>query len=130
MRKITTFLILFGLLSPIFSFAQEPMGPPETLEEAKEMGKQVGKQTLEKLPDILKGIWEREILPAWRKMYNWAKNIWDSYIWPKIGSWLKKEIEERKPAIEEEFKKEKEEVKKEAPEIGKSIWERFKELFD
>ena len=57
-------------------------------------------------------------------------------IWPKMASWIKKEIEprvkeemeKRKPMIEEEFQKEKQELKEEVPEVSKSLWEKFKEL--
>ena len=111
---------------PSFSFAQ--VQPPETLEEAKEIGEKTFGDFLKKLPETLEKIWKEEALPLWQKMYNWGKNIWDSYIWPEIGPWFKKEIEKRKPLIEEEFKKEKEEIKEEVPKVGKSLWERFKEL--
>lgn len=141
--KIIPILVILGFLLPSFSFAPTPnlvwgfaqkeiITPPETLEEAKEIGERTIKGTIESFPKILERVWREEVLPIWRGMYNWAKkNFWDPYIWPslkKIESIFKKEMGERKPIIKEEFKKEKEELKEEAPKIGKSLWERFKEL--
>lgn len=138
-KNLIIILILFGLILPIFSFAQAPpsqfITPPETLEEAREMGEKTLKFSLENLPEILKKIWEEEVLPIWKKMYDWFK----INIWPKIETWFKKEveprakeeIEKRKPVIEEEFKKEKEELKETAPTTWQTIlnlWEKFKEL--
>ena len=131
--KITSILIISGLLLPIFSFAQnQPITPPKTLEEAKAIGEKALEVSKTKLPGIIEKIWKEEVLPVWQKMYEWF-NI---NIWPKIESWFKKEvqlrakeeIEKRKPIIKEEFKKEKEEMKEEVPEVTKSLWERFKEL--
>lgn len=142
MRKYLLSILLISLILPSFSFAQEvpQLTPPKTLDEAKEIGERAGRKTLELLPGILKNIWRNEVLPIWQKMYDWGKNLWTNYIWPKLGSWLKREveprveeeIEKRKPIIEEEFQKEKEElkeeIKKELPKVKKSLWERFKEL--
>jgi len=124
--KIISFLLIFGLFSPFFSFAQEkPITPPETLEKAKE----IGKGFPERIAETLERVWREEVLPLWQKIYNWLKKtLWDPYISP----FFKREIEKRKPIIEEEFQKEKkeikEEVKTELPKAGKSLWERFKEL--
>ncbi|MFC1663771.1 hypothetical protein ACFL0A_01450 [Patescibacteria group bacterium] len=136
-KTIIIFSIV-GLLLPSFTFAkqQPPIEAPETLDQAKEMGIQAGQELQKSLPEILKRIWEEEVLPLWNKMWNWAKNLWNSFLWPKIENIfkgeveprLKEEIEKRKPIIEEEFKKEKEELIEELPEVGKSLWERFKEL--
>ena len=118
---------------PGFSLAQtQPLQPPETLEEAKEMGKKALEVSQKELPGILEKVWKEEVLPIWQKMYDWFK----ANIWPKIESWFKKEVEprvkeeveKRKPIIGEEFKKEKEELKGEVPEVTKSLWEKFKEL--
>jgi len=118
---------------PSFSFAQnQPISPPKTLEEAKEMGEKALETGQKELPGIIEKIWKEEVLPVWQKMYDWFKKN----IWPKIESWFKKEvqprakeeIEKRKPLIEEEFKKEKEEMKEEVPKVTKSLWEKFKEL--
>ncbi len=117
-------LIITVSILPNFSFAQtqpQPLGPPETVEEAKE----IGKGLLEKLPRTLEKIWKEEVLPFLKKISNWLKEkIWDSY----IGPFFKKEIEKRKPIIKEEFKKEKEELREEVPKVGKSLWQKFKEL--
>lgn len=137
-KTLLIFLIGVGFLLPNFAFLKDqPVGPPKTLGEAKEMGLSFFKEAKEKLPGILAEIWKGEVLPFWRKMFNWFKEN----IWPKILSWFKKniekpakeEIEKRKEIIKEELKKEAEETKKEIkeeviPKTTKSLWEKFKEL--
>jgi hypothetical protein len=121
-RKIIIIWAIVGILLPSFAFVQtQPVSPPETLEEVKEIGKKIEKE----IPKMLEKVWKEEILPIWQKIYNWLKKtFWDPY----LGPFFKREIEKRKPIIEEEFKKEKEEMKEELPRVGKSLWERFKEL--
>ena len=137
-KNIIIFGVLLGLILPNFAFAQQ-IGPPETLEQAKEIAERAGQEIQFNLPDVLKKIWEEETLPIFQKIWSFIKNIWDSYAWPNIKKlWQKitapfiEEIEKRKPIIEEEFQKEKqvikEEIKTELPKAGKSLWERFKEL--
>ena len=132
-KIIINFLIIFSLISPVFSLAQnQPVQPPETLEEVQKIGEKALEVGEKELPGVLEKIWKEEVLPIWEKMYQWCK----INIWPKIESWFKEEVEprvkeeaeKRKPIIEEEFKKEKEEVQGELPEVTKSLWEKFKEL--
>ena len=137
-RNLVVILVIFGVLLPSFAFFQEqPVSPPETLEEAREIGERALEVSKKELPGILEKIWKEEVLPIWQKMYDWFK----TNIWPKIEFFFKKEveprakgeIEKRKPIIKEEFKKEKEELKKEVkeevfPKAFKSLWEKFKEL--
>lgn len=138
MKKIITILILFGFLLPILAFAQfaqnQPLTPPETLEEAKTMGEKI----LIAFPQALKEPWQ-EALRIWGRMADIFSNWWNYHIfpwlksiWHKILSIFIQETERRKPIIKEEFEKEKkeikEEIKQEVPKAGKSLWERFKEL--
>jgi len=135
MKKVIVTLILASLILPTVALTQEsptPLQPPETMEEAKELGEKALETAQKELPGALGRIWREEVLPIWEKMYNWfLENIW-----PKISSWFKKEaeprvkgeIEKRKPILEEEFQKEKEELKEEVPEVSKSLWEKFNEL--
>jgi len=132
--KTVIILAMVGLIFPSISLAQE-IKIPGTLGEVKEFGVKIIKAILEKLPAIIVKTWKEEALPVWQKMWNWFKNIWNLYIWPKIEwLWQKilslfgKEMEKRKPIIEEEFKKEKKELKEELPGVKKSLWEKFKEL--
>lgn len=126
MKKIIVSLILVGILLPGFSLSQEPIKfqAPETMEEVKEIGGKALEVGEKELPGILERIWKEEVLPIWKKMYDWFK----LHIWAKIWPLAEKEIEKRKPLIKEEFQKEKEELKEEAPKVGKSLWEKFKEL--
>ena len=147
--KIIFSLLILGFILPLSSFAQEelPIEAPKTIEEAKGMVEKSGQKILEVMPGFIKKIWREEVLPIWRKMWDWFKDIWKSYIqpffhnlWysslkPRIQSLLQKareligrEIEEREPMIKEEFEKEKEEIIEEIPKVTESLWERFKGL--
>lgn len=125
MKKVIISLILLGILLPGFFFAQEPKTQaPETIEDVKELGEKALEVGKKELPGIIERIWKEDVLPIWRKMYDWFKlNIW-AKIWP----WAEEEIEKRKPLIEEEFQKEKDELKEEAPKVGRFLWEKFKKL--
>lgn len=123
---------------------------PGTLEEIKD----VGLKALGFIPELLKGIWDG-FSGFCLKVWNFLKNVWDSYIYPFFYNlWQKtlgKEIKERTPVIKEEYKKEKEEmgeegsalffhlvpingnslkeeIKTELPGTLKSLWEKFKKL--
>ncbi len=130
MRRGLIMLVILGLILPSFSFAQPaPISPPETLDQAKQMGGKALEVSKKELPGILEKIWKEEILPLWQKMYDWfKKTVWQPYLEPVF----KKELEKRRPGLEEEFKKEKEETKTSArtdvPKALKSLWERLKEL--
>lgn len=121
-------LVIIGLVLPNFAYLQT-QGTPETFEQLKELGGKAFEAVQKLFPEAVKKAWQEEVLPIWEKMYNWLKeNIWDPY----LGSFLKKEIEKRKPTLEEEFEKEKKEMKEsakeEVPKATKSLWEKFKEL--
>jgi len=125
MNRGLMILLIFGLILPGFSFAQnQKILIPATLEEGWLIIQNFFKIFCESFPRILKNIWNNEVLPVWSKMWEWFK----INIWMKIEGFFKREIEMRKPVIEEEFKKEKEELKTEIPQVKKSLWERLKEL--
>ena len=130
--KIISILIIFGILLPSFSFAQQSITPPGTLDEAKKIGERALETAQKEIPGIFERIWKEEVLPVWQKIFNWVKSkIWEPYLWPwfeNIQALFGEELEKRKPIIKEEFQKEKQEIKTEAPQLGKSLWERFKEL--
>ena len=129
--------VLINMILPSISFAQsnpQVSGPPETLEEARN----VGIKALKIFPAVFKGLWQ-EALGVWQAMFRAIKSFWGKYIqpwlqslWEKIKTSLFQEGKRRKPIIEEEFKKEKTEMRKEiktqTPKIEKSIWEKFKDL--
>ncbi len=114
MRKANKLVILLtlSLISPLFSFAQQPkITLPKTLLE---------------LPEILEKIWQENILPAWQKLKEWLKEN----VWQKGKDLFKNELETRKPIIEAEFQQEKEELKEKFPKLKKALWERVKELIN
>lgn len=133
-KNLVCLLIMLGLILPVFSLAQteNQVSPPETLDEAKQMGEKALEVGQKELPGIIERIWKEEVMPIWQKMFDWFK----ANIWPKITDWFKKiiqpEIEKRKPIIEEEFMKEKKEMKTDVenqlPKIWDYLWEKFKKL--
>ena len=137
--KILITVVIINLILPNFGLAQETIKAPETLEQAQEFGEEVLEKTKQQLPGILQRTWQEDVLPVWRKMKQIWSKWWDTTIQPwlisivdKIKVLLGQEIEKRKPYIEQEFEKETEEliedIGKEIPKT-KSLWERFKELF-
>lgn len=133
-KSLICLFIILGLISPVFSMGQteNQASPPETLDEAKEMGKKALEVGEKELPGIIERLWKEEVMPIWQKMFDWFK----TNVWPKIVDWFKKfiqpEIEKRKPVVEEEFEKEKEEMKTEVqnqlPKIWDYLWDKFKKL--
>lgn len=123
------FLLTFSF-SGLAQGRQEAPEAPKTLEEAETLGERI----LIGFPQALIKPWQ-QALSVWGNMFNWFKNLYQSYIspwlqaiWYKILSLLGKEVEKRKPEIQEEFEKEKQEMKEDIPKVSKSLWERFKEL--
>lgn len=122
--KFSTFIItllILGLLLPSFSFAQDVVQPPETMEEAKEVGLGI----LSRLPEAVKDVWQNQFWPIWSNMWNWVKDTWQESIGPRVGIWWQKLLDflGKEPVdVKEEFQKEK-------TEMQKDTWERFKDLF-
>jgi len=125
MKYLIYFLIIGFLLVTVrpVIFAQKMPEAPKTLEEART----IGEQLLFGFPEVLKKIWQ-EALGIFRQIFNWFKNIWDSYIYPWLRGLLIKEVEKRKPEVQKKFEEEKKEMKQEIPVVTKSLWQRFMEL--
>ena len=122
---LLTILITSIGVSPVFALASAPIDAPESLEEARSLGERF----LEGLPDVVK--------TALREMFDWLKNLWNSYVFPflgylreKVSIFLEEEVEKKRPEVEKEFEKEKEELRDEFPKVSKSLWERFRELIE
>jgi len=121
-KKLSHFLIILsivGLILPNFSFIQaanqQVTQPPKIPENWDEILTIVQK-ALNIFPTVIKGAWQ-EALTIWRKMANFFKDLWNSYIWPKIEKiWIKilsifgKEVEMRKEKLPGELEKEKKEL--------------------
>lgn len=138
-KKIIIFTIILGFLLPNFGFGQTPLPNiielPKTIDEAKRMTEGAIGVAEKQLPNILEQIWEKEVIPTWKAMWEWFYSVWNRHIelkikeiWQWIKGLLGVEVEKRRPIIEEELQKEKQEIKQELPLIGQSLWERFKEL--
>ena len=125
MKYLIYFLIIGFLLVALYpvAIAQKIPEAPKTLEEART----IGEQLLFGFPEVLKKIWQ-EALGIFRQIFNWFKNIWDSYIYPWLRGLLIKEVEKRKPEVQKKFEEEKKEMKQEIPVVAKSLWQRFIEL--
>ena len=137
MKKILLSILLISLVIP--GLSQAALEVPDTIEEAKELGEEILDQSKEKIPEAMEESWKNEVLPIWKKMAGIWSKWWDDTIQPwlikildKIKALLGQEVKKRIPQVEEDFKKEKEElfqdIEKELPQ-AKSLWERFKELF-
>ena len=130
MKKTATILIIlimFSLTSSGFAFAQlDTVKPPETFEEAKEVGVRAIIIGIKELPGTMVRTFKEEVLPVWKDMYDW----FDINIWSQIKPILWQEVERRKEVVKEEFEEEKQEMKEDIPRVGKSLWERFKELWE
>ena len=156
-QKISKVLIMLSLISlvlPNFCVAQQsvPIEAPESIEEGKNMAIKAAEKIVELLPGIVKKTWKEDIIPLWKKMWEWVRNFWKSYavktfdyVWhsnlkPAMKSsvqkvknsfmrFMGKEVSERMPIIKEEFKKETEEMKEGLPRETETLWQRFKDLF-
>ena len=123
------------MASPVFAQEFNQIEAPETIEDAKEFGKQLGEQ----LPDEIEKVFDNEVVPIWEKMWAKVEEIWEQYIirWidgiiASLVGLVGREIEKRGPEIQAEFEKEKEEIKEElrneAKDASIGLWERFKSL--
>lgn len=136
-----TILVIFAL--PVFVSAQQDQKfqVPDTIDEAKQGVLDIGDKVVAAIPEVVAGIWENEVVPAWKAMWDWVKEeVWQKRVKPaleilldKIKELLGREIEKRKPLIEQEFEQEKQELKEDIKTYGKSagkgLWERFQALF-
>ena len=141
------FIFLFAFLSlaalPLCTFAQtDPkLEVPDTIEEAKEGFLNISDKIIAEIPGVIAGIWENEVVPAWKAMWKWTKEeVWEKRVQPafetlldKAKEFLGKEIEKRKPLLEQGFEQEKQELEADIRNYGKSagkgLWERFQALF-
>lgn len=135
MRIVIILFILLGAASPVFAEEYNIIEAPETIEEAKDLGKQVGEQ----LPGEMEKVFKGEVMPLWTKMLEWAQDMWNQYVtgWidqvvETIQGVIGREVEKRTPDIQEEFEKEKEELKQdiqgEAQKATKGLWKHLMSL--
>jgi len=102
-----------------------PLHAPKDLEEIQEFGEGMLEASKEQLPDIIKRLWNEDVMPLWQKMYDW----FDLNIGSKFKEVFDEEVEKRRPVVEQEYEKEKEEVKEELPIVTQNLWERLLELW-
>lgn len=132
---------------PVLSFARTAASPtpsilqvPETLEDAQHEAGQLGKKVWQKLPSILKDIWEDEVIPVWKQLWNWIMKAWDHTVkawaqslWNWIMGLFDKEINKRKDLVQEQIEEERkelqDEIAKEGENITRSLWQRLRDLF-
>jgi len=100
--KIIIILSIIGLILLNFTFAQEnkTLKAPESSVELKKWG---GK-FLELFPKTIKGAWQAAV-ETWQEMWNWLKNVWNSYIFPWLQNIWQKIWDFLKTFILERFKK-------------------------
>ncbi|HCM36965.1 MAG TPA: hypothetical protein DIS53_03510 [Candidatus Wildermuthbacteria bacterium] len=134
-------LASFALPTSIFAQGDPIFRAPDTLEGVKEDVLNIGDKVLQAIPRIIGRIWSEQVLPAWRKMGNWAKEeIWEKRVSPalqtigdRIKELLGREVEKRTESAQESLEEQGEELTGELREqterAKQSIWERFKALF-
>jgi hypothetical protein len=126
-------LVLLLSLAPLTGLAQRSLEAPQTLEEAKGFGLNI----IEQLPSKMSEIFQNEVLPLWKKIFDWfavrLAALWENTAKDWIQGWIDRikellgqEIEARKPGIQQSFQEEKQELKENIGEL--SLWERFKSL--
>jgi len=117
---------------------QESLQPGQTFETPKslEEAETFGRKLLWVFPQTLKLVCQ-EAWSVWKKMLNWFRGFWNSYIlswfkniWFKIKFYLGWEVGQKKPEIKKELEEEKQEIKEGVPKACKSLWQRFKELIE
>ncbi|OGG47033.1 hypothetical protein A2671_02155 [Candidatus Kaiserbacteria bacterium RIFCSPHIGHO2_01_FULL_49_13] len=146
-RHYLFFLVLLFFAFPPLAggFASAQADPklqvPETLDDAKEGVLNVSDKIMAAIPGVISGIWEREVVPVWKSMWNWVQEeVWQRRVQPaletlidKVMEFFGKEVEKRKPLIEQEFEQEKQELKQDienyGKDAGKGLWARFLGLF-
>jgi len=130
-KTILISFIIFNLVFSSFCLAQDALvdfETPETFEQAQQLGEEALEIGKKQLPDIIRDVWNNNVLPVWQKMYDWAyTNIW-LRIKDSLGSRVEEEIEIRKEIVDQEFEQEKEEVKKELPGILNKIWKFIRDV--
>ena len=119
-KNILIIFLILNLVLPNLCFAQLQL--PEDMEGVEGMREEALDIGKEKMPEMIKNIYREDVLPVWRKMYEW----FESHIWIKVKEVFGEEIEKRKPIIEQEFEKEKGGIKEEL--LDKSLWGRFRDL--
>ncbi len=142
--KLSLFVVFISISVLMLAYtdiaaAQGITGPPETLDDLK----QLGIKTLNLIPSIFKGeigkAWE-EAKAIWSKMYQEFKVWWDANWaakfnstvncwWLKIKTWLNQRV----GIFEQEFPRERDELKKsikqEIPQIKQDLIKKFKQIW-
>lgn len=135
-KPLFILLVVFSLIYPFSGLmAQEssptPIGPPETLEELKNMFS----RGWGAFPVAFKSALN-EALSIWQRLYQWLKGWWGADWGIKLKIWVDSVWEriktlflQREAIFKEELEKEKTEIKKEIPDLRKIFWERFKKIW-
>lgn len=115
---------------------------PDTIEGAKEGVLHIGDKIMAAIPRVIADIWNTQVTPVWKAMGEWVQEeAWEKRMLPALQTLtdtakklLGQQVEERKPIIEQELEKEKQELKEDiqrgGEQAGKSLWERFRALFN
>lgn len=99
------------LILPSFLFAQDE----------EEWGKKAI-EAIKNLPNIFLNIFKEDILPFWKKLWDWFLE----HIWQRIVDWVKgKPEEELKERVEKGIEEEKKELEKELEQEKKNLWQKF-----
>ena len=123
--------------APALAQGAQTLQVPDTIEGVKEGIVGIGDRIARAIPGAIAGIWNNQVIPVWKRMWEWTKNeVWERRVSPALESFsdrvktlLGQEVEKRKPLIELGLEQEKEELKEDIEEarknLGKGLWERF-----
>ena len=121
MKKIVVISLMAGLFLPLMVQGGEP---PQNLEEAKGFSLAIIKD----LPGAIKRVWQEEVLPLWKKMWDWVKAQLQ-----KVWGWFKAQLQKLwnwvLRLLGREVERVKSSAKEKQEEIQKSLWQKFKDLF-
>jgi|GEM_PF-3569956 len=121
MRKFLFVFFLIVFLSWGLVFAQETVqkrttSPPKDFQEAKEMGKNALIAAKEKLPTIMRQVWEEQIVPFWKKIGIWLQDnilskmernynkVNSEANYNKVNSEAREKIKKQEPLLKKEAK--------------------------
>ena len=117
MKKIIVIGILIGL-----TFSQPVQAATSPLDNYLNQILEIFLNLVKDLPESMKTIFEEQVLPIWKEMYEWfKKNIWE-----EIRPRTEEEIERRKKIVQQELERKKEELIKELEEL--LIFNRIKDF--
>lgn len=126
--KFVLLSILFGFILAPAVKAENVINLPNSVDEAKEMGRGV----LPMVPNIIKSIWN-DGAGTMNIIFNTITSIWNNGIYPYVDKYIMSTVRQRAPKLGEQLQNEKKEMtedaQKQVPQITQTVWDKLKEMF-